>query len=125
MKLDTTFTRELKKINGDGSREARFAFFTPARTAARELSNIHVCDIFSEVACKYNRTTIAVVLAATIIDRRDRLNYDTVRWAQEVMSFWTNRTPSQVDSVIIRDGIHPTKIEQYAGSFIRCTIDTY
>lgn len=37
MKLDRTFAREVKKAaNGDGSREARFAFLNPAREAAKK-----------------------------------------------------------------------------------------
>ena len=42
MKLDRTFSAEIKKANGDGRREAKFAFLKPARAAAKELSTTGV-----------------------------------------------------------------------------------
>ena len=53
MKLDKTFSRELRQINGDGSREAKFAFLTPAKAAARELSTPTVATVFPSVVRKY------------------------------------------------------------------------
>ena len=120
MKLDKTFSRELCQINGDGSREAKFAFLTPAKAAARELSTPSVASIFPSVVRKYGRSTVAVCLASTILGRQDRLLPSTVQWAREVMRLWTNR-PQNVCCVSIDDGLHPTRIEEYAGSFIRLT----
>ena len=123
MKLDRTFSTEIKKANGNGSREARFSFLKPARAAAGELSTTNVFDVFDDVLRKYGRATVGVCLAATIMERQERLEPKTVRWAIEVMKLWTNRAPINIEGVIIRDGLHPCKIERYAGSFIRFTTE--
>lgn len=120
MKLDKTFSSELRKINGDGTREAKFAFLSLAKSAARELSTTAVSSVFSDVVRKYGRAAVAVCLSATILRRQDRLLSSTVQWAHEVIRLWTNR-PNTIDCVVIDDGLHPTRIEEYAGSFIRLT----
>lgn len=122
MKLDRTLAREIKAANGDGSREARFKFLLPAKAAARELSTPAVMAEFNDVLKTYGRATIAVCVAATVLERRDRLERSTVRWAQEVMRLWTNR-PNDCGCVVIRDNLHPTRIEEYAGAFIRLTTE--
>lgn len=120
MRIDSVLSKEIKKANGDGSREAKFAFLNKIIEVKKELSNPSVMEHFSECFKRHERAAIAVCLAATIIDRRDRLDYCTVEWAREIMKMWTNRTPS-TDRIIIEDGLHPTRIEEYAGSFIRLT----
>ena len=123
MKLDRTFSKELSRVNGDGSRQAKFSFLNPAREAAGKLSTINVFDVFNDIVREYGRATVGVCVAATILNRQDRLEPDSICWAKEVMKHWTNKVQNNVDSVVIRDGLHPTKIEQYASSFIRCTIE--
>lgn len=123
MKLDRTFSAEIKKANGDGSRGARFAFMKPAKAAAKELSTTDVFKVFNDVLRHYGRAAVGVCVAATIMERRDRVGPETVRWAMEVMSLWTNRAPINVGGVIINDGLHPCKIESYAGSFISLTTE--
>jgi len=120
MKLDGTFSREIKKVNGDGGREAKFLFLNPTKAAAKSLSTTKVKDVFSDVLRQYGRASVGVCLAATIIEREDRLEYETVQWAREVMKLWTNR-PIDTGCVVIQDGLHPTKIEEYARSLIRAT----
>lgn len=121
MKLDTTFTKELKKVNGDGSREAKFAFLRPAREATKALSTPQVQDIFDDILLQYGRATVCICVAATIKARQDRLKPETVRWAQEILGLWTNRSDDTYISLVIQDGLHPTKIEWYAASLIRYT----
>ena len=124
MKLDKTFVQEIKKTaNGDGSREAKFAFLKSAKAATAELSTTNVFNVFDDVCRKYGRAAVGVCLAATIMERRDRLEPETVRWAIEVMKLWTNRAPINIEGVIIRDGIHPCKIEWYDSTFIRFTTE--
>lgn len=123
MKLDRVFAREITKANGDGSREAKFALLKPARAAAHEMSTPDVMRNFPNIVKKYGRVAVGLCVAATIIDRQDRLEPDSVRWAREVMKLWTNR-PGDQNCILIGDGLHPTRIEEYAGSFIRLTTDT-
>ena len=123
MKLDRTLTREIvKAANGNGSREDRFVFLKLAKAAAKELSTPTVREKFNDVVKTYGRAAIAVCVAATVLERRDRLERSTVQWAQEVMRLWTNR-PIDCGYVVIRDNLHPTRIEEYAGAFIRLTTE--
>lgn len=123
MKLDRTFAREIKKTaNGDGSREARFAFLNPAREAAKRLSTPIVMREFDDILREYGRATVGLCVAVTVWERRNRLESRTVRWAMEVLKLWTNR-PHDTLCLFINDGLHPTRIEEYAGSLIRLTTE--
>lgn len=123
MKLDRTFAREVKKAaNGDGSREARFAFLNPAKEAARKLSTSNVMREFDGILREYGRATVGLCVAVTVWERRDRLESRTVRWAMEVLKLWTNRPPD-IRSLYIGDNLHPSRIEEYAGSFIKLTTE--
>lgn len=120
MRLDNKFSREIKKANGDGSREAKFAFLNPTKEAAKKLSTTNVKDVFNEVLRQYGRVSVGVCVAATVLEREDRLEYSTVQWARAVINLWTNR-PCDMGCVVINDGLHPTRIEEYARSLIRAT----
>lgn len=123
MKLDRTFAREVKKAaNGDGSREARFAFLNPAKEAARKLSTSNVMREFDGILREYGRATVGLCVAVTVWERRDRLESRTVRWAIEVLELWTNRPPD-TRCLYIGDNLHPSRIEEYAGSFIKLTTE--
>lgn len=123
MKLDRTFAREVKRAaNGDGSREARFAFLNPAKEAARKLSTPNVRREFDGILREYGRAVVGLCLAVTIWERRDRLERRTVRWAEEVLKLWTNRPPD-IRTLYIGDNLHPSRIEEYAGSFIKLTTE--
>ena len=123
MKLDRTFAREVKKAaNGDGSREASFAFLNPAKEAARKLSTPNVMREFDGILREYGRATVGLCVAVTAWERRDRLESRTVRWAMEVLKLWTNRPPD-IRSLYIGDNLHPSRIEEYAGSFIKLTTE--
>lgn len=123
MKLDRTFAREVKKAaNGDGSREARLTFLNPAREAAKRLSTPIVMREFDDIIREYGRATVGLCVAVTVWERRNRLERRTVRWAEEVLKLWTNR-PHDTLCLFINDGLHPTRIEEYAGSFIKLTTE--
>ena len=46
----------------------------------------------------------------------------TARCAGEVLKLWTNR-PGDIPCLYIHDNLHPSRIEEYAGSFIRLTTE--
>ena len=124
MKLDGDFVREVrKKANGDGSREARFAFIKEVKEARKKLSTPEVRRTFGECIKEYGRVPVAICVAATIIERRDRLETRTVRWATSVLELWTNKPFSGIVFAHIHDNLHPTRIEEYAGEFIRLTTE--
>lgn len=120
MKLDKSFERELKKLNGDGSREAKFEQLKVVRTAIKELSTPDVIQRFNTILRKYGRATVSVCVAATLSCRRDRISDSSLKWAQEVLKLWSNR-PEAIEQFAIRDNLHPTRIEEYAGSLIKFT----
>lgn len=121
MTLDRTFQREIAKVaNGDGSREAFFAFKKTVRTVARTLSNIEAPYLFDGCVKEYGRVPVAVCVAVTICKKRDGLPRPLFDWAIEVMNAWTNRA-GDLHFAFIDDGLHFTRIAEYAGSFIRLT----
>lgn len=121
MKLDQTFARDIEKqANGDGSREAKFAFKKKVEETARALSTTKAAEIFDDCLKKYGRVPVAICVAQTIIERRDRLEWRSYMWALEVMRLYTN-APHNKMFAYIDDGLHPTRIEEYAGSLLRVT----
>lgn len=121
MKLDGTFSREIKKLaNGDGSREAKFAFVKLVREANKDLSSTDVRENFSKCLKAHGRVAVGVCVAATVLDRDDRLSHELVWWAREVMRLYTN-APHDKSYAVIRDGLHPTRIEEYSAPLVRAT----
>ncbi len=120
MKLDKSFEREIKKLNGDGSREAKFEHLEVVRAAVKELSTSDVIRDFDKILRKYGRAPIAVCVAATLINRGNRISGSSLQWAQEVIKLWTNR-PNSIERFAIRDNLHPTRIEEYARALIKFT----
>lgn len=123
MKLDRTFARDIQKVaNGDGSREARFAFLKVAGKAAEQMSSPDIMDHFDQVLQEYGRVAVGLCVAVTAFERKDRLNSGAVRWATAVLSLWTNR-PYDILCLYIHDGLHPSRIEEYAGAFMKLTTE--
>lgn len=120
MKLDSELVMEIKKSNGDGTRRTRFPFLDDIRGAVAECSTPSVRTAFNKVFRNHSRAAVAVAVALTINDRREVLNKKVVRWADEVLNLWTNR-PSDIDGMGIIDGLHPSRIEEYAALFINAT----
>ena len=124
MKIDRTLVQELKKINGDGGREARFAFMKTIKALIAELSSTRAYTVFDDCIVRYGRATVAICVAATLYERRERLDFWRYDWAKEVLKFWTNRPRSWSTIAYINDdGLHPTRICDYADSFIKCTME--
>lgn len=123
MKLDRELVRDLKKKNGDGTRATRFDFLNNVRGAAKMMSCTDAPKMLNEALKTYGREAVACTLAATIFDRRDILDKRTVIWAMNVLDIWTNHR--SLDGCTIDDQLHPSKIEypEYAGRFIRLTIE--
>lgn len=123
MKLDSLFASEIKKqANGDGSREAKFAFKKKVEETAKELSTPKAAEIFDDCLHKYGRVSVAICVAETIIERRNWLNWSSYMWASEVMKLYVN-APQDKSFAYINDNLHPSKIEEYAKSLMRLTTD--
>lgn len=121
MVLDREFEQEVRKTaNGDGSREYKFAFWKQVRAAKEELSNTKAAELFDECVRKHGRVIIALCVAETLIARKDRLDNAEYGWALKVIDLWTNK-PRDISGAAIDDGIHPTRILDYAGDLIKIT----
>lgn len=121
MKLDRTFSKEIIKLNGDGSREAKFATLKRVKAAKRSLSTTGVINNFDECVKEHGRSIVALCVAATLYWRRERIDFWGYEWAKEVIALWTNRGCCSLDEAHIDDGLHPTRICEYAASFIKLT----
>ena len=120
MTLDRSLAREIKALNGDGTREARFETLRKVRAANKDLSTREVRNNFNDCLKKHGRAAVAICVAATLYRRRERLDGWGFLWALAVIDLWTNRTPSALDTVFIDDcGLHPTRICEYAKDFIK------
>lgn len=129
MKLEHTFAQEVKKIsNGDGSKDAQWAFRSKLLLVQKRLSTTAVRTKFDRCIMDYGRVPVAICVAITIIDRRDRLEDSSCQWAFEVLKLWKNRPNMPLRDfwfAKIDDGLHPTRIEEYAGGLMRLTTDEW
>ena len=125
MKLDRELIRDIKKqANGDGSRKVKMAFLKRVRDTKKALSTPDVMLGGFDAAIKeYGRVPVAICTAATLWQRKERIDILKIDWAMEVLIGWNNRTNSTIEIAAIDDGLHPTRICGYAGDFIRLTTE--
>ena len=124
MKLDRTLAKEIRDAIGDGSREAKFALLHRIDEARKEFSTPEIVTKFTEISRKHGRAVTAICIAATLSARSDRLDGWQLRWAQLVLELWTTKPSlSGIDRAVIDDGVHPTRICEYAASFINFTTE--
>ena len=123
MKLDRTLAKEIKAANGDGGREAKFSLLRKIDEARKDMSTPEVMTQFNDMPRKHGRAVTAICVAATLWSRRDRLDGWRLKWAAEVLDLWTTKPPSGVSRAVIEDGLHPTRICEYAASFINFTTE--
>lgn len=122
MKIDRLLASEIKKANGDGTRATRFPFLNEVRAVIDECSTTKVREVFPECLRRHSRASVAVAVALTIYRRRDAVSYKSLRWAEAILKLWVNR-PSTLDGMCFDDNLHPSRIEEYAGSFIKLTTE--
>lgn len=122
-KLDRTFSAELRKLNGDGGRDAKFATLKRVKEAKRSLSTPEVICNFNECVKVHGRSIVALCVASTLYCRKERIDSWGYDWAKEVISLWTNRGGCFLEEANIDDGLHPTRICDYAKSFIKLTTE--
>lgn len=126
MKCDETLLREVSRMAGKSKAE-RLAFvgqcaaFSYALGKAIKNNNglLNLKTIYDRITLQYPRTVNACCLAATIA-LRDGTSQSAKEWAQGVLDAW-KPLESHKQRAYIDDNLHPSRIEEYAGSFIRCT----
>ena len=122
--LEKTLAREIRKAAPARTqdREGYFAFVRKVSSASQDMSVTTIRADFDKLVAKHGRAVTAVVLAATLYERRDRLENWNLNWACDVLNCWPH-TQGLMDRAAIRDGIHPTAICDYAAGFIRCNTE--
>jgi hypothetical protein len=123
MKLDATLAREIKAANGDGSRDAKFALLHRIDAAVKDMSTPEIMERFNEMLVKHGRAVTAICVAATIWVRLERLDRWQMKWAEAVLALWTTKPPMGAYRASFDDGLHPTRICEYAASFIKCSTE--
>lgn len=121
MTLDQTFANEIRRqANGDGSRMAKFEFKRKVEETRRAMSTPTVLDNFGNFLGKYGRVPVAICVAETITERREQMHSSSYSWAQEVLKLYKN-APYDKLFAYIDDGLHPSRIEEYAKTFMQVT----
>lgn len=126
MKCDDTLLREISKAAGK-TRAERIAFVGQCAAFSEELGKaikhnnglLALTSIFDRTMLQYPRAVTACCVAATI-RMRDGMSRSSQEWAQSVLDAW-KATESHKLRAYIDDNLHHSRIEEYAGSFIRCT----
>ncbi len=120
--LDRELAKEIQKACGNGSRDAKFNLLNKVVAANNDLSNPDVMRRFDEILCKHGRVSVAICVGVTAVMRDHQLNSWIVEWGRAVLSSWSNR-PHDISGALIRDNLHPSRIEEYAGGFVRATTE--
>lgn len=126
MKCDDTLLREISKAAGK-TRAERIAFVSQCAAFSEELGKaikhnnglLALKSIFDRTMLQYPRAVTACCVAATI-RMREGMSRSSQEWAQSVLDAW-KATESHKLRAYIDDNLNPCRIEEYAGSFIRCT----
>ena len=124
MKPNLSVSREILKIaNGDGSREAKFAFKDKLEGVSKMLSCTEAPDLFNECLKIRGRVPVAICVAATISEKNHDMPREMLEWAREILKLWTNRSYAAefTYSAFINDGLHTLRIIEYARLFIKAT----
>ena len=121
MTLDRTLAKEINGLNGDRSRDAKFALLAKIDAAAKDMSNPNIAGSFDKMLGKHGRAVVAICVASTLWTNKERLDNWQIKWAMQVLDEWKLKPMSGVERAVINDGLHPTRICEYAGAFINFT----
>lgn len=125
--LDRTLVKEIKAANGDGGHDAKFALLHKIHKAVKDMSTPDIAVRFDEMLVKHGRAVTAICTAATLWMRKERLELSgwELMWATKVLELWTTKPKSEtgVGHANIDDRLHPTRILEYAASFMECTME--
>ena len=119
--IDSTLKREVRALYGKGDRPAKFATLAKLRAAKADLSTPRVMTDFDKCMSKHGRAVVAVCVAATLVQRGDRLDYWRNDWVRRILELLPFLTTENLRSLYINDNLHPTRICEYAGSLIKYT----
>lgn len=120
--VDKELLREIRAYTRfDGKRET----FRPIRkqldACRKDLSTPGVMYKFDDLLLAHGRAPIAILLACTLRERSWRLDGHYLWWADFVLSNAALPSWYKPEDHSIIDDLHPTRIFEYAGEFLRLT----
>ena len=122
MKLDRTLAREIRSLGGDGSRAAKFALLRRIDAVRADLSTPQVMTNFDDCVMKHGRAIVAVCVAATLNARHDFIGDWKIYWIDGVLNVLPSCiTQQNLERAVIDDGLHFSRVCEYARSFILAT----
>lgn len=122
--LDDELVREIQAFLGKGSpREERAKVNETLRVVAADLGKItrYDEDPITERLKKYGRAPVAVCIASTLYERRERLGDWGLHWSLEVLRQWTWRQSDFIQNGVVAGNAHPTTICGWAREFMELT----
>lgn len=122
MTADSELVKEIRRANGDGTRAAGLELLRKVKAAKADLSSPDVREHFDDILKKHGRVPVAICVGVTAVLRADDLNRWIVDWGRDVLQQWAYR-PFDLTVALIEDNLHPSRIEEYAGGFVRATTD--
>ncbi len=122
MKLDWTLAKEIKALGGDGSRGAKFELLRRIDAARSDLSTPQVMTNFDDCVMKHGRAIVAVCVAATLNAWHDFIGDWKIYWIDGVLNGLPSCiTQQNLKRAVIDDGLHFSRVCEYARSFILAT----
>lgn len=125
--VERELAREIKKACGNGERADKFRLLGAVRGVQERMSRSDCArdpkGAMRAALKEYGRAAFALCLASTIVTaRQDWVSGQTLAWANEVIGLWACR-PMDIAQVAYNDGLHPSKLAEYAGDFVRMTME--
>lgn len=121
--VERELAREIRKACGSGERAAKMKLLGAVRGVQERMSSLECAKdprgAMRAAIREHGRAAWALCLAATIVTaRQDWVNSKTMAWAREVIGLWSCR-PMDIGQVAYNDRLHPSRLAEYAGDFIR------
>lgn len=120
MGADKTLLREIEKATVSITTvEEKRAFINRIDDALEDFNRSDVTERFNDFAAKHGRVMTALILAGTIIDRKEDIGDWNLPWAMDVAAAWHNKPVNGgAKRAAIHSFLHPTRICYYAADFI-------
>ena len=116
--LDRELKKEIRRANGDFSRAAKLELLQKVRAAKADLSRPDVMERFDTILSQHGRVPVAICVGVTAVLRAPDLSHWIVDWGREVLQQWATR-PYDLSVALIEDNLAPSRLEEYAGPFVR------
>ena len=122
MKLDRTFVTEINKVTAnDGTSAGRAAVKTRLRACAAAMSTIDIDEKLNDIIKEHGRAAVGICIAQKCAGEHyeDRHDERLCSWSRLVLAACKTELG---DNGTYNDGLHPTRVDDYAACLIKYTI---